>query len=83
MSLINRHPVCTTLSNQESLVNLSAVSEGRAVGGCGLSTVLIHLAGTKLIWEIRSAIKENVHIFAKFIYHGPAARRWVRGSDII
>ena len=58
MSLINRHPVCTTLSNQESLVNLSAVSEGRAVGGCGLSTVLIHLAGTKLIWEIRSAIKE-------------------------
>ena len=39
------------------MVNLSAVSEGRAVGGCGLSTVLINLAGAKLIREIRSAIK--------------------------
>ena len=38
--------------NQEPPVDLGAVSEGGAVGGRGLTAVLIHLTGAKLLGKI-------------------------------
>ena len=39
------------------LTHLSAVSEGRAVGGHGVTTVLIYLAGAELLRKIRPVKK--------------------------
>ena len=50
------------------LTHLSAVSEGRAVGGYGVTTVLIYLAGAELLRKIRPVKKMNALMLIFKIY---------------